>query len=108
MLSAAKNERLTRVGPGTPTGELLRRCWWPIATHDMSRSATPPSVRMSRGSSASRCGVEVAVCPECGAVPAFVQEYWVAADRHVVCWCAACELMCTVVVGALVGTGPDH
>ena len=42
------------------------------------------------------------------AEPAFVQEYWVAADRHVVCWCAACDLMCTVVVGALVGTEPDH
>ena len=30
MLSAEKNERLTRVGPGTPMGELLRRYWWPI------------------------------------------------------------------------------
>ena len=29
-----------------------------------------------------------------------------AADRHVVCWCAACDLMCTVVLGALVGTEP--
>ena len=37
MLSAEKNERLTRVGPGTPMGELLRRYWWPIATHDISR-----------------------------------------------------------------------
>lgn len=35
MLSVQKNERLTRVGPGTPMGELLRRYWWPIATHDM-------------------------------------------------------------------------
>ena len=35
MLSAEKNERLTRVGPGTPMGELLRRYWWPVATHDM-------------------------------------------------------------------------
>ncbi|SNR53190.1 5,5'-dehydrodivanillate O-demethylase [Haloechinothrix alba] len=35
MLSAEKNERLTRVGPDTPMGELLRRYWWPIATHDM-------------------------------------------------------------------------
>jgi hypothetical protein len=49
----------------------------------------------------------VRFCPACGAAPAFVQEYWVAADRHVG-WCAACELMCTVVVGALVGTEPDH
>jgi 5,5'-dehydrodivanillate O-demethylase len=35
MLSQEKNERLTRVGPGTPMGELLRRYWWPVATHDM-------------------------------------------------------------------------
>ncbi|MDT7554408.1 MAG: 5,5-dehydrodivanillate O-demethylase oxygenase subunit, partial [Pseudonocardiales bacterium] len=36
MLSAEKNERLTRVGPGTPMGELLRRYWWPVATYDMA------------------------------------------------------------------------
>jgi 5,5'-dehydrodivanillate O-demethylase len=32
MLTQSANERLTRVGPGTPTGELLRRYWHPIAT----------------------------------------------------------------------------
>ncbi len=31
MLTAEENERLTRVGPGTPMGELLRRYWQPIA-----------------------------------------------------------------------------
>ena len=31
MLSVEDNERLTRVGPGTPTGELMRRYWHPIA-----------------------------------------------------------------------------
>ena len=31
MLSAEKNDLLTRVGPGTPMGELLRRYWMPIA-----------------------------------------------------------------------------
>ncbi|MGE0798063.1 MAG: Rieske 2Fe-2S domain-containing protein [Lautropia sp.] len=30
MLSAEQNERLTRVGPGTPGGELLRRYWQPV------------------------------------------------------------------------------
>ncbi|MBT3793095.1 MAG: Rieske 2Fe-2S domain-containing protein, partial [Rhodospirillales bacterium] len=25
-----ENERLSRVGPGTPGGEMLRRYWWPI------------------------------------------------------------------------------
>jgi 5,5'-dehydrodivanillate O-demethylase oxygenase subunit len=32
MLSKEANERLTRVGPGTPMGELLRRYWYPVAT----------------------------------------------------------------------------
>jgi len=31
MLSQAENELLTRVGPGTPMGTLLRRYWRPIA-----------------------------------------------------------------------------
>jgi 5,5'-dehydrodivanillate O-demethylase len=31
MLSKEQNEQLTRVGPGTPMGELLRRYWYPIA-----------------------------------------------------------------------------
>jgi 5,5'-dehydrodivanillate O-demethylase len=31
MLSKEMNERLTRVGPGTPLGNLLRRYWFPIA-----------------------------------------------------------------------------
>src|SRR3982074_3381413 len=31
MLSRAENELLTRVGPGTAMGELLRRFWQPFA-----------------------------------------------------------------------------
>lgn len=31
MLTAAENDRLTRVGPGTPMGALLRRYWHPVA-----------------------------------------------------------------------------
>src|SRR5258708_20538493 len=30
MVSAAENETLTRVGPSTPCGELMRRYWHPI------------------------------------------------------------------------------
>ena len=33
MLSPAMNDRLTRVGPGTPCGELMRRYWIPIAPY---------------------------------------------------------------------------
>jgi hypothetical protein len=29
MLSREENETLTRVGPGTPCGELMRRYWRP-------------------------------------------------------------------------------
>ena len=31
MLTKEENEFLTRVGPGTPAGEMLRRYWHPIA-----------------------------------------------------------------------------
>jgi 5,5'-dehydrodivanillate O-demethylase len=31
MLTAEQNERFTRVGPGTPMGEVMRRYWHPIA-----------------------------------------------------------------------------
>ena len=31
MLSAEINERITRIGPGTPCGDLLRRYWQPAA-----------------------------------------------------------------------------
>src|SRR4026208_698797 len=30
MLTREENELLAHVGPGTPTGEMLRRYWWPI------------------------------------------------------------------------------
>ena len=32
MLTKEQNERFTRVGPGTPMGDLLRRYWMPFAT----------------------------------------------------------------------------
>src|SRR5207247_1946650 len=31
VLSQEENELMTRVGPGTPAGEMLRRYWWPLA-----------------------------------------------------------------------------
>ena len=30
MLSVRDNEKVTRVGPGTPMGELMRRYWQPV------------------------------------------------------------------------------
>ena len=40
MLTAEENEMLTRVGPGTPAGELLRRYWHPVA---IAADLTPDS-----------------------------------------------------------------
>lgn len=41
MLTPQENERLTRVGPGTPVGEFLRRYWHPVAaTSELARCPT--------------------------------------------------------------------
>jgi len=41
MLTAEENEMLTRVGPGTPVGELLRRYWHPVAIASELTAAQP-------------------------------------------------------------------
>ena len=41
MLTAARNDMLTRVGPGTPMGELLRRYWQPIGGASELDDANP-------------------------------------------------------------------
>jgi 5,5'-dehydrodivanillate O-demethylase len=41
MLTKEENERLTRVGPGTPCGELLRRYWHPVAAVSELTEAKP-------------------------------------------------------------------
>jgi len=46
MLTKAENERLTRVGPGTPGGELLRRYWQPVAIAS-ELSAEKPKQRVT-------------------------------------------------------------
>ena len=43
MLSAEKNRTLTRVGAGTPMGELLRRYWHPIgAVSELGKNPVKP------------------------------------------------------------------
>jgi phthalate 4,5-dioxygenase len=43
MLSRQENEMLTRVGPGTPMGELMRRYWIPAAfSHQIAEPDGPP------------------------------------------------------------------
>jgi len=46
MLSIEDNERLTRIGPGTPMGELLRRYWMPIAALTEFEHTTIKPVRL--------------------------------------------------------------
>ena len=46
MLTVEQNEELTRVGPGTPMGELLRRYWYPIAFEEDFDTAPTKSVRL--------------------------------------------------------------
>ncbi len=43
MLSVANNEAITRVGPGTPMGELMRRYWQPILlSHEVAEPDGDP------------------------------------------------------------------
>lgn len=46
MLTREENERFTRVGPGTPAGEVLRRYWWPIGFTDHVQGPRPQTVRL--------------------------------------------------------------
>src|SRR4051812_15187492 len=47
MLSEEDNDRLTRVGPGTPMGELMRRYWIPAGFADqLAPDAAPVRVRL--------------------------------------------------------------
>jgi 5,5'-dehydrodivanillate O-demethylase len=47
MLTKEENERLTRVGSGTPMGEMLRRYWWPVG---FSEEVTTKPRRLRLGS----------------------------------------------------------
>ena len=46
MLSQQDNERLTRVGPGTPMGNLFRRYWIPALLSEELLEADGPPVRV--------------------------------------------------------------
>ena len=46
MLSQQDNERLTRIGPGTPMGELMRRYWVPATFSHLIEKPNGPPVRV--------------------------------------------------------------
>jgi phthalate 4,5-dioxygenase oxygenase subunit len=41
MIGKEQNERMTRIGPGTPAGKLLRRYWQPVALADEMQGERP-------------------------------------------------------------------
>ena len=45
-MRAEENEYLTRVGPGTPMGTLLRRYWMPVLLEHEVPGANQPPVRV--------------------------------------------------------------
>jgi len=47
MMSAQQNERITRIGPGTPCGKLLRHYWQPAAlTEELGQERPVVPVRL--------------------------------------------------------------
>src|SRR5215212_651059 len=47
MLTTEENELITRTGPGTPGGDLLRRYWQPVALEeDLPLDGPPQPVRL--------------------------------------------------------------
>ena len=40
MLTAEQNDLYTRVGPGTPCGDLMRRYWHPLSTVSKMKTIT--------------------------------------------------------------------
>jgi phthalate 4,5-dioxygenase len=74
MLSAQDNEIMTRVGPGTPMGELMRRYWLPMMySWELDPDGEPKRVRLlgedlvAFRSASGNCGLVVEACPHRGA-----------------------------------------
>jgi 5,5'-dehydrodivanillate O-demethylase len=47
MLTREENEMMTRVGPGTPAGEMLRRYWWPVGfSEEIKEKSRPVKIKL--------------------------------------------------------------
>ena len=76
MTTARENELLTRVGPGTPMGDLMRNYWLPVAKSEEVEADGPPLRLMALGEkliafrdSSGRVGVMDHRCPHrCGSL----------------------------------------
>ncbi len=75
MLSAEENELLTRVGPGTPVGDLIRQYWIPaLMSSELSAPDGPPlRVRLlgenliAFRTTSGKVGLMAHACPHRGA-----------------------------------------
>ena len=74
MLSPEDNETVTRVGPGTPMGQLMRQYWIPfLSSSDVARDGQPYRVRLlgedlvAYRDSNGTVGLVEAYCPHRGA-----------------------------------------
>src|SRR5882757_4738149 len=71
MLTVEENERVTRVGAGTPAGKLFRRYWWPLclSTELPEKDGAPLRVRLlgedlvAYRDSEGKIGLLEAYCP---------------------------------------------
>src|SRR5215470_5364318 len=70
MLSREENERMTRVGPGTPMGEMLRECWTPaLRSASLVADGAPKQFRLlgedlvAFRATDGRVGVLARACP---------------------------------------------
>lgn len=91
MLTQQENELLTRIGPGTPAGELLRRYWHPLApASELSEDAPVKFVRILGENlvlfrdKAGRTGLLDDRCPHRGASLSYgrVEERGLACPYH--------------------------
>ena len=81
MLSREDNERLVRVGPGTPMGALMRLYWMPfLLARDLLADGQPHRVRLlgedlvAFRDSSGRCGLVDHACPHRGAPLVFARN----------------------------------
>jgi phthalate 4,5-dioxygenase len=81
MLSRDDNERLVRVGPGTPMGTLMRLYWLPfLLARDLERDGQPHRVRLlgedlvAFRDSSGRCGLVDHACPHRGSPMVFARN----------------------------------
>src|SRR5919108_540912 len=103
MLSAEQNELITRIGPGTAAGTLLRRYWQPAAPEGSNLCA---NIRQKAYPVVERSGILFAYLGP-GAPPAFPHlDCFVAPDSHTFAFKGMID--CNWLQSLEVGIDPAH